>query len=206
VSGPRPLLGVFGGTFDPIHMGHLAVARQAREQLDLDSVLLVPSFLPPHREAAAAAPEDRLAMVRLAVRDRAGLEAEDAEVRRGGVSYTVDTLRELGRMRPGSDLVLLLGDDAAREVGDWHDPDALPGLARLAVFNRTGSVPAAPALLPAGALRLEVDSPDISATAVRARLARGEDLDGIVPASVLEYIHERGLYLPADGGRGTALS
>lgn len=202
----RPLLGILGGTFDPIHNGHLAVARQAREQLGLESVLLVPSFQPPHREAPTAGPQDRLAMTRLAVQGQPGLEAADVEVRRGGVSYTVDTLRDLRLMRPESDLVLLLGYDAAREVADWHQPEALPGLARLAVFNRTGAAPGTPAELPAGALRLEVESPDVSATAVRERLARGEDLDGMVPASVLVYIRERGLYLPVDGGPADALS
>lgn len=189
--------GILGGTFDPVHRGHVAAARQVMDDLGLERVLLVPSFRPPHRDQPSASPEDRLEMVRRAVAGQPGLEVDDVEVRRGGTSYAVDTLRELRRAAPDRELVLLLGHDAASEFGSWHEAGAIGGLARVVVFNRAGAGPAHGldgAGLPAGTLGVVVDSPDISATGVRAALARGEDLSHLLPASVLEYIRERGLY------------
>ncbi len=201
---------MLGGTFDPVHAGHVAVARQARHLLGLDRVLLVPSSRPPHREPPVAGAEDRLAMTRLAVAGEAGLEADDVEVRRGGTSYTVDTLRELRRRHPGGELVLLVGEDAALDLATWREGAAIAGLASLVVFNRSRSStppddeahPAGPHDPSAAATRLTVESPDISATAVRAALARHEDLAEMLPPSVLEYIRERGLYSPPPGSAG----
>ena len=192
-------LGVLGGTFDPVHTGHLAVARQCRELLGLDRVLLVPSFQPPHRNPPEAGPQDRLAMTRLAVAGIEGLAVDDLEVLREGVSYAVDTLTDLRRRDPGGEVVLLLGQDAALEFATWHQPAEIGRLARLAVFNRAGSAALSPggleaAGLPADATLLEVDSPLVSATEIRRRLAAGEDLEGMLAASVLAYIRERGLY------------
>jgi nicotinate-nucleotide adenylyltransferase len=189
--------GIFGGTFDPVHLGHVAVARQVRDDLGLARVLLVPSFRPPHRDQPSAGADDRLEMVRRAVGAQPGLEVDDVEVRRKGTSYAVDTLRELRRTAPDRELVLLLGHDAAREFSSWHQAGAIGELARVAVFNRAGAGPAdglEDAGLPLGTIHLVVDSPDISATGVRAALSRGEDLSHMLPASVLEYIRERGLY------------
>ena len=192
-------VGVLGGTFDPVHTGHLAIARQCREQLALDHVLLVPSFQPPHRSIPEASAEDRLAMTRLAAVGIEGVAVDAVEVQRGGVSYAVDTVRELRERDPAVEVVLLLGQDAAREFGTWHQPDEIVRLARLAVFNRAGSppLPAADleaAGLPASTTLLEVDSPPVSATEVRRRLAAGESVDGLLAASVLAYIRERRLY------------
>lgn len=189
--------GILGGTFDPVHRGHVDAARQVMTELGLERVLLIPSFRPPHRDQPWAGPEDRLEMVRRAVAGQPGLEVDDVEVRRKGTSFTVDTLRELRRADPGRELVLLLGHDAAREFGSWHDAGTIGDLARLAVFNRAGAGATSGlegAGLPPGTLHVVVDSPDISATGVRAALARGEDLSHMLPASVLEYIHQRGLY------------
>ena len=194
-----PKLGILGGTFDPVHTGHVTVATQCRDRLGLDEVLLVPSFLPPHRQAPAAAAADRLAMTLLATADVAGLGVDDLEVRRGGVSYAVETVRELRHRDPGGDVVLLLGEDAALEFGSWHAPEEIGRLARVAVFNRgAGEKPRldtlAQAGLPADSIVVEVDSPPVSATEVRRRLATGDDLEGMLPSSVLDYIRERGLY------------
>jgi nicotinate-nucleotide adenylyltransferase len=192
-----PATGILGGTFDPVHRGHVAVARQAREQLGLERVLLIPSFQPPHRDVPLAGAADRLAMTRLAVEGEAGLEVDDREVRRGGTSFTVETLREL-RDQDLGELVLLLGDDAAAEFGTWREHAAIIDMARLAVFNRAGSVPAAVPGLPPNTIRLELASPDISATSVRLGLAAGDDLAAMVAPSVLRYIRERGLYALVD--------
>ena len=185
---------MLGGTFDPVHLGHIAVASQCRARLQLSEVRLVPSFRPPHRPPPLASAEDRLAMTRLAAADDRGLVVDDLEVRRGGTSYSVDTLRELrqaGRRR----LVLLLGYDAALEFKSWHLGADIPGLAEIVVFNRTAGAPTTPnGALPPGAVVVAVDSPDISATDVRERLAAGAETAGMLAPSVLAYIRDRGLY------------
>src|SRR5205807_6072650 len=113
---PAVRVGVGGGTFDPIHLGHVAMAEAAADCAGLDRVLLRPASVPPHREAAAAPAEDRLAMTRIAVAGHPRLDVSDLELRRAGPSYTVDTLRTLGRKRPGDELYLVLGWDAARDI------------------------------------------------------------------------------------------
>ncbi|MFN2465657.1 MAG: nicotinate (nicotinamide) nucleotide adenylyltransferase [Candidatus Dormibacteria bacterium] len=200
------LIGLLGGTFDPVHLGHVEVARQARSLLGLDRVLLVPAFQPPHRPPPAAVPEDRLAMARLAVENEPGLVVDDIEIRRRGISYTVETLREVSRREPREDLVLLLGRDAALEFGSWRDGKAIAALATLAVVNRSGLEAGAGATLPAGAIDLVIDSPEISATAVRDALAAGADPSGMLAPSVTSYIREHRLYGAGGGGRPRALS
>ncbi|HEV3231279.1 MAG TPA: nicotinate (nicotinamide) nucleotide adenylyltransferase [Candidatus Dormibacteraeota bacterium] len=240
-------IGVLGGTFDPVHRGHLEVARQVRETLGLDLVLLMPVAAPPHRPAPLTAPADRLALIRAAVEGEPGLEAGDLEVLRGGVSYTAETLRELAAAHPGAELFLLLGWDAARDFASWREPEAIAALARLVVFNRSGAdmdaagsppaaaevrrrataAPATPAAdpatsaasdldpshaainragLPGSTILLEVDSPAVSATRLRAELASGGDGGGALPASVLRLLRERGLYSEAPRPPGTSVS
>lgn len=188
--------GVLGGTFDPVHLGHIAVALQCRERLELAEVRLIPSFLPPHREPPLAPPEDRLAMAALATREEPGLLADDVEVRRGGTSYMVDTLRQL-RATGLRRLVLLLGYDAAVDLGSWDRAEDLPALAEVVVFNRSGSArDNVEGVLPVGTtvVEVEVESPEISATDVRERLAAGLDASAMLPPPVLAYIRQRGLY------------
>ena len=190
--------GVLGGTFDPVHFGHIAVALQCREKLELAEVRLIPSFQPPHREPPLAPPEDRLAMTALALEGEPGLVLDDVEVRRGGMSYTVDTLLQLRASGLGR-LVLLLGYDAAADLASWNRAADIPTLAEVVVFNRAGSGrDGFRGALPAGTTVVEVESPEISATDVRERLAAGIDASPMLSASVLAYIKERGLYR---GGR-----
>jgi nicotinate-nucleotide adenylyltransferase len=195
-------IGVFGGTFDPIHRGHLEVADECAAKLDLDPVLMVPSNIPPHREAPKAPAEERLLMVQLAVKGHSRLRASDVEVRRGGTSYMVDTLRILEQANPGAEMTLLLGWDAVAEFLSWRDTDAIPRLARIAVFTRSGSPPPQATLLarlgPASNTRLiEVNSPLISATSVRRILAAGGSAADLLPAAVAGYIKEKGSYQDA---------
>jgi len=186
-----------------VHRGHLAVAEACRDALGLATVLLVPSNQPPHREPPVAPAADRLAMVKLGVAGHPRLEASDVEIRRGGVSYTVDTLRQLAAATPASALFLLLGWDAARELGTWREPEAVGDLASVVVFNRAGygrppeagnRAQLAGTGLPAGTRVLEVASPDVSATAVRRALATAGDPAAEVPAEVLAYIRAHHLY------------
>lgn len=141
-TGPLRALGVLGGTFDPIHLGHLRLAEEAREALDLDRVRLIPSGQPPHRGAPGSTADDRLAMARLATAGNPGLEVDDGEVRAAQKSYTVLTLErlraELGPQRP---LVLILGADAFQGLPAWHRWTELFDLAHIAVANRPGYAP-----------------------------------------------------------------
>ena len=196
-EGPR--LGVFGGTFDPIHLGHLEVAEDCARKLDLDPVLMVPSNLPPHRAQPRASAQDRMAMVQLAVIGYQRLRASDLEVRRGGVSYTVDTIRALRQEYPAAEITLLLGWDAVEEFAGWRDTAEVTRLARIAVFNRAGSpAPDRTILddlgLPPDTVVLEVASPAVSATSVRRMLAEARPGAAVLPPAVEEYIRENGLY------------
>ncbi|HEX6489207.1 MAG TPA: nicotinate-nucleotide adenylyltransferase [Candidatus Dormibacteraeota bacterium] len=198
-------LGVLGGTFDPIHVGHVAVARAALDCLDLDRLLVVPARVPPHKAAASAEVSDRLEMCRLAVADLPRTEVVDIEVRREGPSYTAETLEELSEANPGADLRLILGWDAARLLSEWHEPWRVLELARPAIFRRPGVAgPSGQDLESAGidperVTVCDADTPDVDATDIRRRAAAGENLAGLVPQPVADYIRDRGLYAGAAG-------
>ena len=134
VAGP---VGILGGTFDPIHIAHLAIAEEAREALGLSTVLFIPAAMPPHKvDRPVSDPEHRMAMVELAIADNPAFEASRIELGRTGPSYTVDTLEALGA--DGADLVLILSAEAFRDLRTWHRPERILELARLAVVPRDG--------------------------------------------------------------------
>lgn len=209
-SGTRRAI-LLGGTFDPIHRGHLAVAAQVRELLAADEVWLIPAGEPPHRGATAAAAADREAMVAAAAGGQPHLRVLDLELRRPGPSYTWDTVVELAAGQPDVEQWLLLGADAAREIGSWHRLGDLLREARFVIVNRegVGHLTAADAeALGFDPLRtrvVEVASPPVSATEVRRRAAAGEPLDELVPAGVAALILERGLYGASPAGRAPAV-
>lgn len=191
-------LGLFGGTFDPIHNGHLVAAVNARHDARLDRVLIIPAHVPwqkvGRRELTPAA--DRLAMVEAAVAGVEGLEASDIEVRRGGWSYTADTVEALAGARPGDELFLILGADAAAGLETWERPELIREAVTLVVVNRPG---AGTGSLPAGwrAITIEIPALDLSSTELRARAAAGRPLEGLVPPGAIRYLQQRALY--ADG-------
>jgi nicotinate-nucleotide adenylyltransferase len=193
-------LGILGGTFDPIHVGHLAAAKAAIECAHLDRVLFVPSAQPPHRAAAMAPADDRLAMCRLAVEGEPRFEVSDIEVKRGGRSYTVDTLDELHRAHPEDELLLILGWDAARLFRTWHQPERVSALASVVIVARPGMEPPTPADLAALGLDPErvvkciVPTPDVSGSALRRAIASGQSPAGKVPAAVERYVTTHHLY------------
>jgi nicotinate-nucleotide adenylyltransferase len=198
-SGSRPI-GIMGGTFDPVHNGHLAAARQLRDVAGLEEIWLMPNATPPHRTAApVASAADRLRMVQLAVEGQPGLSPSSLEVDRGGTTYTIDTVRELTRTFPDRTFVILLGSDAALQIRSWHEPDALLEAARFVIFNRPDTSMAPQTLYelgfePARVQIVHVDTPAIAAHQVRDRLARGAPIDDLVPAAVANYIRARQLY------------
>ena len=183
-------IGVLGGTFDPIHIGHLAAARAAIECAGLDRVLLIPTGVPPHRPPAVAGAEDRLEMSRLAVAGDPRFEVSDIELRRGGASYTVDTLRELRGRCPDDQLFLILGWDAAKLIASWREPEEVRRLARVIVVTR----PRSGTPVTSSEILCERPTPDISGSALRAALRRGETVTDKLPQAVADYIATNGLY------------
>jgi nicotinate-nucleotide adenylyltransferase len=197
-----PWLGVLGGTFNPPHIGHIAVARAARAQLGLDRVLLMPANRNPFKETEPdPGPRHRLEMCRLAAAGEPGIEACGLEIERGGASFTVDTLRAIHASHPDAALTFILGADTATSVPSWREPAELVRLAELAVAARGGAarkqVENALAPLAEAGLRvrfLEMPEVDVSASEVRRRIAAGEPIAGLVGAAVSGYIAEHGLY------------
>ena len=183
-----------------MHNGHLAAARQLRGVADLDQIWLMPNATPPHRTAAPAAPAlDRMRMVELAVAGHDGLVPSQIELDRGGVSYTIDTVRELTRAYPGQRFVLLVGSDAALQIRTWHEAEALLDTASFVIFNRPETALAPQTLhelgfAPARTRIVHLDTPAIAAHQVRDRLARGAPIDDLVPSAVADYIRNHALY------------
>lgn len=189
-----------GGTFDPVHRGHLSAATQLLSRAQVDEVWLMPNAQPPHRATPPlASARDRLQMIRLATAEQGGLRASALEVERGGVSYTIDTLREVRRLEPHRRLRLLLGSDAALQIQSWHEWQALLREASFTIFSRD-SQPLEPVQLERLGFPRErtelvaLDTPAISARMVRSRLERGEEVLDLVTPEVAEYIRDRGLY------------
>ena len=188
-------VGLMGGSFDPIHFGHLRAAENAREALSLDEVLFVPAAEPPHKPAFSLSPaRDRLAMVVLATADNPSFVPSDLELRRSGRSYTVDTLADLARERRGDEVFLIVGSDTLGEMASWHEPERIFALSTIAVVDRPGAE-AAPAPLP-GAFILRVSGPGlfVSASEVRRRVHEGLSVRYLIPEKVAAYIASRGLY------------
>ena len=185
---------MLGGTFDPVHVAHIAAAAEARHQLDLDRVLLVVANEPwQKRDRPVTSAEARFAMVAAALEGIDGLEPSRVELDRGGESYTADTLAELAAREPGAELVLLIGADVAEELHTWKRVDEVRQLASLGIWRRQGVE--VPALGP-GWRVTPVDVPclELSSTELRARAVAGRPLDGLVPAPAVRLIRERGLY------------
>jgi nicotinate-nucleotide adenylyltransferase len=195
---------VLGGTFDPIHAGHLAILEQVRRSVDADEAWLLPTALPPHRRPAHASVDDRLAMTHAAAAGHPRVRVVEDEARRDGPSYTIDTLDELERAHPGVQFWFTLGADAAREVGAWHRAVELLGRARFVLVNRTGVPPLDDAEAralgfdPSRTRLIHVASPPVSATEIRRRVAAGESIEGMVAAAVARIIVDRSLYRAPD--------
>jgi nicotinate-nucleotide adenylyltransferase len=190
------MIGVFGGSFDPVHHGHLIVGQVASETLGLEELHFVPAREQPFKRGRhRSSPDHRAAMLSLALAGSAGFELDRSELDRPAPSYTVHTLEELARRASGSKPVLLLGADAALELSSWHQADRIPDLARVVVFARPGStVPATPLISQV----IEVPALDISATEIRRRVSRGQPIRYWVPEPVREYIARHRLYLDAE--------
>lgn len=207
-------LGVLGGTFDPIHNGHIAAAEAAQRALTLEAITLVPSRIPPHRQdPVGASGEDRYAMAALAAAERPRWTASRLELDREGRSYTYDTLIELRNQVPGTQIFFILGADAFAEIATWSRYPAVLDLANFVVVSRPGITldslrERAPSAFPSTSLRasslgpsaktrvilVEATTPDVSSTEIRRRIRAGESLASLVPDSVANYIQQHRLY------------
>jgi nicotinate-nucleotide adenylyltransferase len=187
-------LGVFGGTFDPPHVGHLVTAVNVRYALELDEVLLVVANVPWQKEGQReiSDAEDRFALVAGAVRHVPGLVASRIEIDRGGPSYTADTLAVLASDHPGASLFTILGGDAAATLPSWERYEEVVARSTLVVVDRPGSQDAVPPGI--DWVRVEVPHLEVSSTDLRARVRDGRPLDYLLPRAVLESIRARGMY------------
>jgi nicotinate-nucleotide adenylyltransferase len=214
-------IGLFGGTFDPVHYGHLRAALEAKEMLNLGDFRLIPAGTPPHRAQPVASAADRLAMLRLAVAGHAGISVDDRETRRTGNSYMVDTLREIRHESGEAPLMLLIGQDAANALDTWHEWKTIFSLAHLIIMRRPESrVSWSGELLesvesrlvehpeclgekPAGyVLPLEITQLAISSTDIRSRLYAGQSPGFLLPDRVVDYITQNRLYFAGASRKG----
>lgn len=190
-------IGLYGGTFDPVHLGHLRAAENAREELELDLVAFVPAGVPPHRGAPLSPASDRLAMVRLATAPHAAFDAWDHELRREGPSYTIETVEALVEARAGDAFVLVVGADTWPEIPSWRQPERLLQLVELAVVDRPGFA-SGPLTAPfpgaRGVRRVSGPGLPLAASAIRELARAGRSVRFLVPDSVADYVGERGLY------------
>ena len=202
-------VGIFGGTFDPVHHGHLRTALELGEKLGLRRVHMIPCHIPPHREKPGTSSNDRLAMLKLAVEGCEMLAADDRELRRPDYSYTVDTLRDFAQNDPDTQRVLFIGVDAFAAFTQWHQWEEILLLADLAIMDRPGASLSDASLqllaerevdeLPrdggAGRIvRRRLTQLDISSTEIRASLAAGRSVRYLLPEAVRDFLHKRNLY------------
>ena len=195
-------LGIFGGSFDPVHNAHLAMASECQRQAALDAIWFTPTAIQPLKhQGPNASDDDRIEMLRLAIRDEASWRVCTLETDRGGRSYTVDTLRQIHEELPAATLFFPIGADALRDVPKWKEPQEIFRLATPLIISRAGR--AMPDLAPlkllctAATQPQPIDMPTMleSSSEIRRRIAAGEPFDELVPRQVAEYIHEHGLYL-----------
>ena len=199
-------IGVFGGSFDPIHFGHLILAENCREQAQLDQVLFIPCAMSPHkRDGAYGTDRQRVEILDLAIGGHRDFIRNDMEIKRGGVSYTIDTLRELESAQPGNEWFFLMGADSLESFSSWREPDEILKLAKPIIVGRPGSDPVdlgvlenlSSAAYVESIRELSVESPliDISSTDIRQRVADNKSIRFLVPRSIEQYIVTQKMYV-----------
>ena len=187
-------LGIFGGTFDPIHNGHLLAAEAVASQCALDAILFTPTGDSYQKESVTSA-DHRVAMVELAIQDHPKFHLETCDIDRGGATFTIDTLQDIKRKHPSSELFFILGTDALANIDSWRDSEKLPSLAKFIVVTRPGFAVELPTW-PKGSVEvLEIDALNLSSTEIRQKIESGHNANDLVPKAVAGYISSNGLYL-----------
>ena len=188
-------IGVFGGSFDPIHIGHLAIAQEALWQCELDIVLFMVTARPPHKKEPVAPVRDRLRMVGSAIEGEPHFRVSQMEIERGGASYTAETLKQLGELYPEASFYLIVGADSAVDFSSWKNPEAVIAMANIVVAPRPGfDLSRMEPSLKGKARVFESPTIELSSTMIRNRLREGRPIRFLVPETVERYIRERGLY------------
>ncbi len=191
-----PRIGLFGGSFDPVHLGHLLVAQAAKDELQLDRLFFVLAAQSPFKpERQPTMPRERLRLLRLALAGWTWCEVDEQEIQRGGISYTIDTVRDYVARFPGSELFYLVGADQAVQLGKWRAADDLARLAQFVVIPRPGQNGTGLPPAPFRGRVLGGFPVSISSSEIRARVKAGLTLEPLVPKAVAEAIHNNGLYL-----------
>lgn len=208
---PQLRIGLFGGSFDPLHLAHLTLARSALQELALDELRWVPAGRPWQKGALQADGEDRAAMIRLAIEDpllgEPRFKLERCEIDRPGPSYTIDTVLELQQREPGRQWLLLIGQDQHARLHTWHRWRELLSLVRLAVAIRPGvTVEVDPEVLACGFDTLNMPPSELSSTLLRERIAKGQSITDLVPTAVAGYIDSHRLYRTAASRQSTSRS
>lgn len=194
-ASPSFRLGIMGGTFDPIHMGHLACAQAVLDLDQVDAVLFIPTGHPSFKEGKKVTPGPvRFRMVEMALADHPGFFCTPLEVEREGATYTVDTLEQLQDRYPDARLFFILGEDSLRELYRWRDAHRLADMATFLCVDRQGYEPRTEGLDDFDIRLIDVTTPDISSTRIREMVGRGESIEGLVPPLVAQFIYEQGLY------------
>ena len=190
-------IGILGGTFNPIHIGHLILAEEVREKLKLDKIIFVPTYLPPHKDNSdIASAGARLAMVKLAIKGNRYFVVSDIEIKRDGRSYTIDTLKEFKKMSPQDELYFIIGSDLLKYLDEWKDLDEIIQMVRFIVATRPGypleKIPSHISTIPIRAV-------DISGFEIRKAIKENKSFRYLVPETVLEYILRKKLYRLGSG-------
>ncbi len=193
---PNRKIGILGGTFDPIHIGHLVLAEQVREKFQLERVIFIPSASPPHKtEQELSLADDRFEMTKLALEGNPFFFVSDIELKREGLSYTVETLRELKELYKNSEIYFLTGSDVLNEITTWKDPEEIYKLAKIVIGVRPEFDKFDPENhFAKKSIIVNITGIDISSTQIREKVKRGETIKYLVPPKVEEYIKSRNLY------------
>jgi nicotinate-nucleotide adenylyltransferase len=185
-------IGILGGTFNPIHLGHLILAQEVMEKLNLEKIIFVPAYLPPHKDNSDIAPAlDRFKMVKLAIKGNKRFSVSDIEIKRKGRSYTIDTVKEFKKLYPNDELYFIIGSDLLNYLDSWKDLDEILKLINFVVATRPG-YPLEK--IPAHIFRIDIRAIDISGFEIRQAIKNKKSFRYLVPEPVYRYINKRGLY------------
>jgi nicotinate-nucleotide adenylyltransferase len=185
-------IGILGGTFNPVHIGHLILAEEAREKLLLDKMVFVPTYLAPHKDnSGLALAMDRYAMIKLAIKGNRYFDASEREIQRGGRSYTIETIRDFKKKYPKDELYFIIGSDLLRYLDEWKDLNEIIRMVKFVVATRPGyPLEKIPAYIQTVAIR----AVDVSAFEIREAVKAGNSFRYLVPDAVFDYINKKGLY------------
>ena len=191
-------IGILGGTFDPVHLGHLVLAEQVKERLKLDQVIFIPCLRSPHKTRQKLSPAtDRLRMIQLALQGNSSFAVSDIELKRKGLSYTVDTLKDLKNLYPNSRIYFLTGSDVVDELGTWKDPQRLYRLAKVVIAIRPGFDEFDHRnRFAQKSIVVPITGIDVSSSEIRRRVKTGKSMKYLVPSGVEDYIRKKKLYRP----------